>query len=177
MFRRLLVCASFAFVLLVAVLDCRGVVPGSGTGAAITAQNNGIISKYSVSFSIFPVAMAMAIDPDAEPHSPEPMDDIAALDSDDSDSTEQETFLLDAPQEGSEAAEGVTKLVLGEKVSLDALGPMIINKDGTVSRITNWDVKLPHEREAISRVIARRNKDRIKLLDIEGELELQSSEL
>lgn len=75
-------------------------------------------------------------------------------------------LLLDMPDESW--AGQATKIALGEKVSLDELGPMVVNKDGTVSRITNWDVKLPHEREAIAKKISKRNQERIRALHQDG---------
>lgn len=59
----------------------------------------------------------------------------------------------------------IQKLELGQKLSLDDLGPMVLNKDGTISRITNWDVKLPHEKEIIMKKISRRNAERAKILN------------
>ena len=75
----------------------------------------------------------------------------------------EEVFLLPAPSE--ESGGEVTKLSIGETVSMDEMGPMVINKDGTISRITNWDVKLPHEKEAILKVISKRNAERRKILE------------
>ncbi|KAH9224443.1 hypothetical protein DL95DRAFT_279293, partial [Leptodontidium sp. 2 PMI_412] len=49
-------------------------------------------------------------------------------------------------------------------VKLDHLGPMVVNVDGTLSRISNWDAMADVERENTLRVIGRRNKARLEVL-------------
>ncbi|KAH7336424.1 hypothetical protein BKA65DRAFT_553075 [Rhexocercosporidium sp. MPI-PUGE-AT-0058] len=49
-------------------------------------------------------------------------------------------------------------------VKLDHLGPMVVNVDGTLSRISNWDAMAEVERENTLRVIGRRNKVRLETL-------------
>jgi hypothetical protein len=58
----------------------------------------------------------------------------------------------------------------GEAISLgEELGPMIMNKDGTVRRIANWKELSDHERKSATRRITRRNNERMaefaKVLD------------
>ncbi|EIW76815.1 hypothetical protein CONPUDRAFT_157970 [Coniophora puteana RWD-64-598 SS2] len=48
-----------------------------------------------------------------------------------------------------------------ESVKLDALGPMVVNPDGTLSRIANWDKMTEEERERTLRVVTARNRIRI----------------
>jgi hypothetical protein len=43
-------------------------------------------------------------------------------------------------------------------VSLDHLGPMVVNVDGTMSRISNWDKMAEIEKTATLRIIGKRNK-------------------
>ena len=52
----------------------------------------------------------------------------------------------------------------GDAVPLRELGPIIINRDGTTRRITNWHDLTPVEQESSWRVIAARNKRRIVAL-------------
>lgn len=52
----------------------------------------------------------------------------------------------------------------GEGVTLDHLGPMVINKDGTMSRITNWDKMADIEKKNTLRILAKRNKQRLDAL-------------
>jgi len=48
----------------------------------------------------------------------------------------------------------------GEPVSIDALGPLVINVDGTLSRITNWNEMTPDEQSRTIRIIGKRNRKR-----------------
>ncbi|CZT47596.1 uncharacterized protein RSE6_08177 [Rhynchosporium secalis] len=62
---------------------------------------------------------------------------------------------------------GTTTLDLSSgstSVKLDHLGPMVVNVDGTLSRISNWDGMAQVERENTLRVIGRRNKVRLEAL-------------
>ncbi|CAD7926614.1 unnamed protein product [Amoebophrya sp. A25] len=54
--------------------------------------------------------------------------------------------------------------VNGERVTLDALGPIILNEDGSMARITNWHEMMEHEQKNTLRVIARRNAKRREAL-------------
>ena len=52
----------------------------------------------------------------------------------------------------------------GTTVSLDHLGPMVVNVDGTMSRIANWDKMAEIEKKNTLRIIGKRNKDRLAAL-------------
>lgn len=49
-------------------------------------------------------------------------------------------------------------------VSLDHLGPMVVNVDGTLSRIGNWEQMTEIERKNTLRVLGKRNKQRLEKL-------------
>lgn len=49
-------------------------------------------------------------------------------------------------------------------MSLDELGPIIVNKDGTTSRVTNWLEMGREEQERTQRMIKKRNEKRLKEL-------------
>ncbi|KAJ3212034.1 hypothetical protein HDU67_004094 [Dinochytrium kinnereticum] len=49
-------------------------------------------------------------------------------------------------------------------VALDALGPIVVNEDGTMSRIMNWDIMGEEERRNVVRVVGRRNQVRLARL-------------
>jgi hypothetical protein len=51
-------------------------------------------------------------------------------------------------------------LKLGETISFEALGPIILNTDGTTRRIANWDDMTEHERQTTWRRIKVRNEQR-----------------
>ena len=53
---------------------------------------------------------------------------------------------------------------LGEKISMEHLGPIIINTDGSLRRIDNWDKLSKEEQDRSFRLIAARNKKRIEIL-------------
>lgn len=53
---------------------------------------------------------------------------------------------------------------LGESISLEELGPIIINADGTTRRITNWSTLTEAEQKSSWRVISARNLKRLKNL-------------
>jgi hypothetical protein len=58
----------------------------------------------------------------------------------------------------------------GQTVKLDALGPMVVNVDGTLSRISNWEKMTEMERKNTVRVIGKRNRERLAKLKVaEGE--------
>jgi len=49
----------------------------------------------------------------------------------------------------------------GNSVKLDGLGPMVVNTDGTLSRIANWNQMTDMERERTLRLLSARNKLRL----------------
>ena len=58
----------------------------------------------------------------------------------------------------------------GEAVAMEELGPIVINTDGTTSRITNWPEMTPAEQEKTRRVIVARNAKRLAKLEAAREL-------
>jgi hypothetical protein len=51
-----------------------------------------------------------------------------------------------------------TSTSTSQTVKLDALGPMVINSDGTLSRIHNWAEMTEAERERTLRILGKRNQ-------------------
>lgn len=64
----------------------------------------------------------------------------------------------DHPQRLDLSAEG------GSTVSLDHLGPMVVNVDGTLARIGNWEQMTDIERKNTLRILGKRNKERLATL-------------
>lgn len=62
--------------------------------------------------------------------------------------------------------EEVRKLDLtsGSQTLTDELGPLVINKDGTTARITNWDTMTSAEKERTIRILSKRNRERMAKL-------------
>ncbi|KHO01918.1 uncharacterized protein MAM_00919 [Metarhizium album ARSEF 1941] len=57
----------------------------------------------------------------------------------------------------------------GTTVKLDHLGPLVVNVDGTVSRISNWPEMGDVEKQNTLRVLGRRNKQRLAALRAAGD--------
>ncbi|KAH9913919.1 uncharacterized protein B0H18DRAFT_887635 [Fomitopsis serialis] len=68
------------------------------------------------------------------------------------------THLLPAPE-----SKDATKIHVGSEqgAKFDALGPLVVNSDGTLSRIANWPNMTEAERKRTVRVLGARNKLRI----------------
>ncbi|KAL1720243.1 hypothetical protein EV715DRAFT_272105 [Schizophyllum commune] len=82
------------------------------------------------------------------------------MSNDNADSTKPAEPLL---LEDKAANENVTRLdVDGNKVPLlDELGPMVVNSDGTLSRIANWTEMTEAEKKNTLRVLSKRNQLRL----------------
>lgn len=72
--------------------------------------------------------------------------------------------LLPAPDSSSDAPQ---LEVDGEGVTLDYLGPMVVNKDGSLSRIANWETMSDKEKKNTLRVLRKRNQ--LRLDELKGE--------
>ena len=75
---------------------------------------------------------------------------------------------LPAPEDASTCIE--LDVSTGQPVTLDHLGPVVVNSDGTLSRITNWPELSEPEQQVTKRRIAKRNIERLKQLAAEGTL-------
>ncbi|ORY24866.1 hypothetical protein BCR39DRAFT_545596 [Naematelia encephala] len=74
------------------------------------------------------------------------------------------------PEQKQEQQEEVHSLDVGDGtvVKLDKLGPMIVNSDGTLSRIQNWQELHPIEQERTVRLLVKkRNLVRLQKLEAE----------
>jgi hypothetical protein len=79
---------------------------------------------------------------------------------------EQNKPILALPEAPS-AESGATQIDMsngGSTVKLDALGPLVVNQDGTLSRIANWEQMTEIERRNTLRVLGKRNKLRLDTL-------------
>jgi len=52
----------------------------------------------------------------------------------------------------------------GGTVAMDHLGPIVVNTDGSLTRITSWDQLSDHERSVAWRRVAKRNAERLEAL-------------
>lgn len=75
---------------------------------------------------------------------------------------------LPLPEPGSDASHATQLNVNGSGVKLDHLGPLVVNKDGSLSRIANWDKMAEIERQNTLRILGKRNQLRLDSLKSEG---------
>ncbi|KAF9887590.1 hypothetical protein FE257_009803 [Aspergillus nanangensis] len=77
---------------------------------------------------------------------------------------EQSTPLA-LPEVGSDSKPTQLDVSNGESTAkLDHLGPLVVNQDGTLSRISNWDQMTDIEQKNTLRVLGKRNKLRMEAL-------------
>ncbi|KUI67368.1 hypothetical protein VM1G_03485 [Cytospora mali] len=83
---------------------------------------------------------------------------------------------LPAPSEGGDVQ---TLEVDGKPITLDHMGPIVVHKDGTMSRIANWSEMAEIERRNTMRILIKRNQVRLsalrEALPKEGERETKAS--
>ena len=70
----------------------------------------------------------------------------------------------------------IPTIKLGETISLEEMGPVIINTDGTTRRIDNWDQLSEAEKKTTWRRISQRNEKRRKKLLEEQQQQQQAKE-
>ncbi|PWN39877.1 hypothetical protein IE81DRAFT_272985, partial [Ceraceosorus guamensis] len=75
-------------------------------------------------------------------------------------SSHSRRFALPAPDEQTKRELRVG----GPDVKLDQLGPVVINTDGSISRINNWEELSEAERATTLRLLAKRNAERVSAL-------------
>jgi len=75
---------------------------------------------------------------------------------------------LPAPEDASSSIN--LDVSTGQPVTLDRLGPVVVNADGTLARIGNWHDMTDREREVTQRRISKRNIERLAVFWDRGEL-------
>ena len=70
---------------------------------------------------------------------------------------------LPAPS-GDDASVPKLDINSGESIAMDAMGPVVVNDDGSLSRIANWPMLTDREKEVTQRRIAKRNNERLDRL-------------
>jgi hypothetical protein len=85
----------------------------------------------------------------------------ASNDQSDSETPNQPLPLPEPPAESSAPTLDVST---GEGVKLDHLGPMVVNRDGTLSRIGNWEQMTEIEKRNTLRILGKRNQLRMDAL-------------
>ncbi|KZM24885.1 hypothetical protein ST47_g3984 [Ascochyta rabiei] len=112
-----------------------------------------------MSSSSAPTAAATATSPTA-PSEPAP----SATPQRDTPPQEKTPLPLPSPSADTTA----TQLAVdGAGVKLDHLGPLVVNKDGSLSRIANWETMADVERANTLRILGKRNQ--LRLGGLKGE--------
>ncbi|KAF9339006.1 hypothetical protein BGZ91_007300 [Linnemannia elongata] len=84
------------------------------------------------------------------------------------DSSSKPTLALPAPGDFSSMTSGTPSLeVNGQDIKLDLLGPVVVNEDGTMSRIDNWHEMADIEKANVRRILVKRNNARLERLRAE----------
>lgn len=79
------------------------------------------------------------------------------IDQKDSTNTSDEVLLL-PPNDSTDPS--IPRIKLGDTISFEEMGPVIINADGSTRRIDNWDKMTKQEQEVAWRRISKRNEAR-----------------
>lgn len=79
---------------------------------------------------------------------------------------QEHLYLPSEPSNADASQQAPSRLDLGAEggstVRLDHLGPMVVNVDGSLSRIGNWDQMTEIERKNTLRILGKRNKQRLE---------------
>lgn len=86
---------------------------------------------------------------------------VKPLDGDDAAAAPDVAELPDKPGTSEQTR---TVNVDGAPVKIDGLGPIVVNKDGTYSRITNWHGMSEAEQQKTLKIVGKRNKARVARL-------------
>ena len=89
---------------------------------------------------------------------------------------EQEEPQLQLLPPSDEQNNSIPTIKLGETLSFEAMGPIIINVDGSTRRIDNWDAMTEAEQKVAWRRISKRNEERRKQLLEKQQQEQQEAE-
>ncbi|KAI8377563.1 uncharacterized protein BYT42DRAFT_570741 [Radiomyces spectabilis] len=61
-------------------------------------------------------------------------------------------------------AEETVKVGINDNYKLKELGPVVVNEDGTLSRINNWHEMADIEKDNVNRILLKRNRERLARL-------------
>ncbi|KAF9102979.1 hypothetical protein BGX29_003960 [Mortierella sp. GBA35] len=86
--------------------------------------------------------------------------------------------LLTLPAPGDVPSDGTAPQleVNGQDIKLDILGPVVVNEDGTISRIDNWHEMADIEKANVRRILLKRNAARLARLRAEQDQTLAAEQ-
>ncbi|KAG0738269.1 hypothetical protein G6F16_009397 [Rhizopus arrhizus] len=64
----------------------------------------------------------------------------------------------------STAEETISSVDINDTYKLKELGPVVVNEDGTISRINNWHEMTEIEKNNVNRILLKRNRQRLAKL-------------
>ncbi|CDS05845.1 hypothetical protein LRAMOSA08373 [Lichtheimia ramosa] len=73
-------------------------------------------------------------------------------------------------------AEETVKVDVNDKYKLKELGPVVVNEDGSLSRINNWHDMAPIEKDNVNRILLKRNRERLERLKKQQQQEQQEQQ-
>jgi hypothetical protein len=91
---------------------------------------------------------------------------LIKLEMSDSNSPKKETLALPSTEDVDNSAP--KELQIDQTIKLEELGPMVVNEDGTMSRVNNWSEMTEFEKKSFNRLILKRNKERLEKLKAMG---------
>ncbi|GAB5587103.1 hypothetical protein Unana1_02003 [Umbelopsis nana] len=74
----------------------------------------------------------------------------------------------------SDVAESVPTTEVNSAFKLHDLGPVVVNENGSISRIDNWHEMSDIEKANVNRILLKRNKERLEKLRKECEANEQA---
>ncbi|KAF9093351.1 hypothetical protein BGX27_001621 [Mortierella sp. AM989] len=83
---------------------------------------------------------------------------------------------LPAPGDVPSSAPSHELEVNGQDIKLDILGPVVVNENGTISRIDNWHEMTEIEKANTRRILLKRNAQRLTRLRAEQQQEEQGQQ-
>jgi hypothetical protein len=104
---------------------------------------------------VMPSSSLASSDPKPQPQPPADQDKAT---------NKEELLQLPALPESDPDA-NIPTLRVGQSLTLESVGPVIINSDGTTRTISNWDTLTEREQEVTWRRIKKRNAERREILE------------
>lgn len=83
--------------------------------------------------------------------------------------------VLGLPEPGAEGSQRIDLSSGSGSIKMDHLGPLVVNVDGSLSRISNWDKMAEIERKNTLRIIGKRNQQRLAALEAKEKQDAQQA--
>jgi hypothetical protein len=137
----------------------------------ITSRTTSIFNPYFVS-SRLPLRTIMSSSPLSKASGNQAKDDSLPTEQRQDQASQNTPLPLPSPDSSTNDTTTIDLSSGSNTVALDHLGPLVVNKDGTLSRISNWGEMSEIERQNTVRVLGKRNMLRREALaegNVKGE--------